>query len=295
MNSKLMGTCRNAIWAFSCFVLVVLTVAVFALPSEARADSGDDELNKYVRILHKGAPRYGVLSLGQVRLLNNSFFAEGTKYTGEVVPLKETKLLAPVVPGKVIAVALNFPNPRALKAGEIGLFSKLPSSIIATGEEIIPPPGSKALHYEGEMVVVIGERARNISEAQVADHLFGITIGNDISERSIGTNLLNIIRGKGSDTFGPLGPWVVRGLNYDDLELITRLNGKVVQKARTSKMLNSVKRAVSYISRYITLEPGDAIYMGTPGKTQPMKPGDVVEVQLEGVGTLRNTVGKPED
>ncbi|NNF79764.1 MAG: hypothetical protein HKN05_17205, partial [Rhizobiales bacterium] len=89
-------------------------------------------------------------------------------------------------------------------------------------------------------------------------------------------------------------PWVVRGLNYDDLELITLLNGKVVQRARTSKMLNSVKRTVSYISRYITLEPGDVIYMGTPGKTQPMKPGDVVEVQLEGVGTLSNTVGQPE-
>ncbi|MCP5083562.1 MAG: fumarylacetoacetate hydrolase family protein [Alphaproteobacteria bacterium] len=268
--------------------------AACALPSPAAADSGDDELNKYVRILHKGAPRYGVLSLGQVRLLDKSFFGDDPKYTGEVVALKEAKLLAPVEPSKVIAVALNYPNPRALKDGEIGLFSKLPSSIIATGEEIVPPPGSKALHYEGEMVLVMGERARNISEAEVADHIFGVTIGNDISERSIGTNLLNIIRGKGSDTFGPLGPWVVRGLNYDDLELTTRLNGKVVQQERTSKMLNSVKRMVSYISRYITLEPGDVIYTGTPGKTQPMKPGDVVEVQLEGAGTLRNTVGRPE-
>ncbi len=285
---------RNVISGFKAGALGLLVALSFSLPSPAAADSGDDELNKYVRILHQGTARYGVLSLGQVRLLDKSFFGDDPKYTGEVVALKETKLLAPVEPGKVIAVALNFPNPRALKDGEIGLFSKLPSSIIATGDEIVPPPGSKALHYEGEMVVVIGERARNISEAEVADHLFGVTIGNDISERSIGTNLLNIIRGKGSDTFGPLGPWVVRGLNYDDLELITRLNGKVVQRARTSKMLNSVKRAVSYISRYITLEPGDAIYMGTPGKTQAMKPGDVVEVQLEGVGTLKNTVGQPE-
>lgn len=295
MNSKLIRRCRNVIWVFKSAAPWLLLAAVMWVSPAAWADSGDDELNKYVRILHEGKPRYGVLSLGQVRLLSNHFFAEEAQYTGELVPLKETKLLAPVEPGKVIAVALNFPSPRALKDGEIGLFSKLPSSIIATGEEIIPPPGSKALHYEGEMVVVIGERARNISEAQVADHIFGVTIGNDVSERAIGTNLLNIIRGKGSDTFGPLGPWVVRGLKYDDLEIITRLNGKVVQKARTSKMLNSVKRTISYISRYITLEPGDAIYMGTPGKTQPMKPGDVIEVQLEGVGTLRNTVGQPED
>ena len=294
MSLKPMKLCRNVISGFKAAAFGLLIAGALTPPAPAVADSGDDELNKYVRILHQGAPRYGVLSLGQVRLLDKSFFGDDPKYTGEVVPLKDTKLLAPVEPGKVIAVALNFPNPRALKDGEIGLFSKLPSSIIATGEEIVPPPGSKALHYEGEMVVIIGERARNISEAQVADHLFGVTIGNDISERSIGTNLLNIIRGKGSDTFGPLGPWVVRGLNYDDLELTTRLNGKVVQKARTSKMLNSVKRAVSYISRYITLEPGDAIYMGTPGPTKPMKPGDVVEVQLEGVGTLKNTVGQPE-
>ncbi len=290
MNSKQMRRCRNAIWVFSALLMAFAIVLV----SPAEADSGDDELNKFVRILHEGVARYGVLSLGQVRLLDKSFFGDDPKYTGEIVALKEAKLLAPVEPAKVIAVALNYPNPRALKDGEIGLFSKLPSSVIATGEEIIPPPGSKALHYEGEMVLVIGEQARNISEAEVADHIFGVTIGNDISERAIGTNLLNIIRGKGSDTFGPLGPWVVRGLNYDDLQLTTRLNGKVVQQERTSKMLNSVKRMVSYISRYITLEPGDVIYTGTPGKTSPMKPGDVVDVQLEGVGTLRNTVGQPE-
>ena len=289
-----MKRCRNAISGFRAGVLCLgLLFGVLVCPP-ADADTGDDELNKYVRILHEGVARYGVLSLGQVRLLDKSFFGNDPKYTGETVPLKEAKLLAPVEPTKVIAVALNYPNPRALKDGEIGLFSKLPSSIIATGEEIVPPPGSRALHYEGEMALVIAERARNISEAEVADHIFGVTIGNDISERSIGTNLLNIIRGKGSDTFGPLGPWVVRGLNYDDLELTTTVNGKVVQRARTSKMLNSVSRMVSYISRYITLEPGDVIYTGTPGKTQPMNPGDVVEVTLEGVGTLRNTVGQSE-
>ncbi|MEM1197716.1 MAG: fumarylacetoacetate hydrolase family protein [Pseudomonadota bacterium] len=289
-----MTRCRNVISVFRALALGLILALTALLPVSAVADTGDDELNKYVRILHQGVARYGVLSLGQVRLLDKSFFGDDPKYTGEVVPLEGAKLLAPVEPSKVIAVALNYPNPRALKDGEIGLFSKLPSSIIATGEKIVPPPGSKALHYEGEMVVVIAERASNISEADVADHIFGVTIGNDISERSIGTNLLNIIRGKGSDTFGPLGPWVVRGLNYDDLELTTKVNGKVVQRERTSKMLNSVSRMVSYISRYITLEPGDVIYTGTPGKTQPMKAGDAVEVTLEGVGTLRNTVGEPK-
>ncbi|MEM8687703.1 MAG: fumarylacetoacetate hydrolase family protein [Pseudomonadota bacterium] len=295
MSSEPMKRCRNAISEFNALALGLALALASLSPVSVKADTGDDELNKFVRILHQGVARYGVLSLGQVRLLDKSFFGDDPKYTGEVVPLEGAKLLAPVEPSKVIAVALNYPNPRALKDGEIGLFSKLPSSIIATGEKIVPPPGSKALHYEGEMVLVIAEQARNISEAEVAEHIFGVTVGNDVSERSIGTNLLNIIRGKGSDTFGPLGPWVVRGLDYNDLELTTTLNGKVVQRARTSKMLNSVSRMVSYISRYITLEPGDVIYTGTPGRTQPMKPGDVVEVTLEGVGTLRNTVDEPAE
>ena len=127
------------------------------------------------------------------------------------------------------------------------------------------------------------------------ENIFGVTVGNDVTDRAIGTGGFSIIRGKGSDTFGPMGPWIVRGLDYDNLALSTLVNGETVQKTRTSKAINKAARIVSYISQYITLERGDVIFTGTSGTTRAMQPGDVVEVKLEGVGTLRNTVGKAPD
>lgn len=271
------------------FIWGLLGLALWCGPS--LAGQGDDELLKFVRIEHMGEVHSGILSLGQIRVLDRSFLDPEANFTGEIIPLDEVRLLTPVKPQKVIGVALNYASHGGAPARDIGIFSKLPSSLIAGGETITPPPGSDGVHYEGEMVVVIGQRASRVPEPDALDHVFGVTAGNDVTDRDIGTGGFSIIRGKGSDTFGPIGPWIVRGLNYDDLALTTRLNGKIVQQTRTSKAINKVARLVSYISQYITLERGDVIYTGTSGTTHAMRPGDVVEVTLEGVGTLKNTVG----
>lgn len=267
---------------------------VFGLhgPVMAQAVEGDDAPLRFGRFLYEGKVWYGFLSVGGVHQLDGDYMADGTRLTGKVIPLDQLTLLAPVVPGKVIAVALNYKSHGGNKKGELQFFAKLPSSVIATGEEIVPPPGSRDLHYEGEMVIVIGKRAKNVPVKTAGDYVFGVTIGNDVTERSFPFSPFHLLRSKSSDTMAPLGPWVVPGLSNDRLVLETKLNGKVVQKSSTRKMIFSTNEIVAMISRYITLEPGDVIYTGTPGTTRAMKPGDKIEVSLEGVGVLKNTVAQ---
>jgi 2-keto-4-pentenoate hydratase/2-oxohepta-3-ene-1,7-dioic acid hydratase in catechol pathway len=169
-------------------------------------------------------------------------------------------------------------------------FFKVPSALLEPGGSIVIPPGTSQCDYEGELVVVIGKKAKNVSVKQAPNYVFGVTCGNDVSARDWQKNDTQWWRAKGSDTFAPLGPMIVRGINYDDLLLTTRLNGQIKQRQRTSDLIFSVHEIVSFISQFVTLYPGDVIYTGTPGKTSPLKSGDVVEVQIEGIGTLRNKV-----
>ena len=209
--------------------------------------------------------------------------------TAGVTPIR---LLAPSTPSKVIAAGLNYRSHldgRDAPAAP-GLFAKLPSSIIGPGEPVRLPPDSEIVHAEGELVVVIGRAARNVSPDAVRDYIFGVTAGNDVSERAWQRDDLQWLRAKGSDSFGPLGPRIVTGVGWDDLRLRTRLNGQVVQDARTSDLIFSIPEIVAYASRYFTLLPGDVIYTGTPGTTASLSPGDRVEVEVEGVGVLANPV-----
>ena len=177
----------------------------------------------------------------------------------------------------------------------MAFFAKLPSAIIGQGDEIVPPPESKELHYEGELVIVMGLRTRNVSERQALKRIYGITVGNDVTEHGYGRSPFTVLKAKGADTLSPLGPWIVPGLDYDNLSLVTRVNGKVVQKSSTRNMIRSCGKIIAELSRYMTLEPGDVIYTGTPGQDPVrLKPGDVVEVHIEGVGTLKNTVAKQQ-
>ncbi|HEX4915177.1 MAG TPA: fumarylacetoacetate hydrolase family protein, partial [Vicinamibacterales bacterium] len=144
--------------------------------------------------------------------------------------------------------------------------------------------------YEAEVCVVIGKRAKNITEAQVKDHIFGVTPCNDVSERAWQKQDMQWFRAKASDTFGPMGPALVTNVDYTNLKLIGRHNGKVVQETTTDLLIFNINNIVSYVSKYITLEPGDVIFTGTPGVTQAMKPGDTFEVEVVGVATLRNKV-----
>lgn len=246
---------------------------------------------KYVRYSAAGRIAYGILDGETIRELSGSLF-ESPKPTGKVVKAADVKLLAPCEPSKVIAVGLNYKTHLGERptATYPGLFLKLPTSIIATGEDIVLPADVVNVHYEGEMVLVIGKRAHNVSAADAGQYIFGITAGNDVSEREWQKADLQWFRAKASDTFGPLGPVIVTGLNYGDLLVQTRLNGEVRQSQRTRDLIFDVPTIVSYLSRYVTLLPGDVIYTGTPGTTAAMKPGDVVEIEVEGVGVLRNTV-----
>ncbi|MCK5651217.1 MAG: fumarylacetoacetate hydrolase family protein [Gemmatimonadetes bacterium] len=261
------------------------------LDRKAASPSLQDGITRYVRFEYGGAIRYGILDGRQVTSLEGSPFGEHSM--GDLsVDISRVRLLAPVEPSNVIAVGLNYQSHLGQRAPAEypGLFSKYPTSIVGPDADIVRPPDSRNLHYEGELVIVIGKRAKNVSVAEAADYVFGVTAGNDISERDWQGADLQWIRAKGSDTFGPVGPWVVTGLDYSDLLLESRVNGEVRQSGRTSDLIFDVETIVSYVSRYITLSPGDIIFTGTPGSTRAMEPGDVVEVELEGVGVLRNTV-----
>src|SRR5574341_838592 len=263
-------------------------VALALLGAPLAAQPG---VTRYVRYAHEGRTAYGLIEGETIRELAGSIF-ESLRPTGRTVRLADVKLLAPVEPSKVIAVGLNYQSHLGNRpvAEYPGLFAKLPTSIVGPYDEIVMPPDATDLHYEGELVIVIGRKAQNVPAAEALQYVFGVTAGNDVSERAWQRNDLQWFRAKGSDTFGPLGPTVARGLNYDDLLVQTRVNGEVRQSERTRDLIFNVPTIVSYVSRYVTLLPGDVIYTGTPQSTKAMQPGDVVEVEVEGVGVLRNTV-----
>ena len=269
---------------------IVAGVAVVCLASAV--DALAQAQVRYVRYEAGGRVAWGILdNETTIRELQGSVF-DGAKPTGRTVRLADVKLLAPAEPKKVIAAGLNYRSHigQASPAKYVGLFAKFPTSLIGHEGDIIYPADATTLHYEAEICVVIGKKAQNISEAQARSHIFGVTPCNDVSERGWQKQDLQWFRAKASDTFGPLGPVIVKGLNYGDLLLQTRLNGEVVQSQRTKDLIFDVPTIVSYVSRFVTLEPGDVIYTGTPGTTRRMNPGDTVEIEIEGIGVLRNKV-----
>jgi 2-keto-4-pentenoate hydratase/2-oxohepta-3-ene-1,7-dioic acid hydratase in catechol pathway len=268
--------------------LVALLGIGWSIPAAAQAQA---PVKRYVRYSHGNITAYGVLDGETIRELKGDLFAKPVE-TGRVVKLPDVRLLAPCEPSKVIAVGLNYTSHLGERpaAAYPGLFAKLPTSIVGPDAAIVAPEDALDLHFEGELVVVIGKRAKNVSAADAPQYVFGVTAGNDVSERAWQKNDLQWFRAKASDTFGPMGPAIVTGLNYGDLLLQTRVNGVVLQSQRTKDLIFDVPAIISYVSRFVTLEPGDVIYTGTPGSTKAMKPGDIVEVEIEGIGVLRNEV-----
>jgi 2-keto-4-pentenoate hydratase/2-oxohepta-3-ene-1,7-dioic acid hydratase in catechol pathway len=247
---------------------------------------------RYVRYEAGGRVAWGILeNETTIRELQGSIF-DGAKPTGRTVRLAEVKLLAPAEAKKVIAAGLNYKSHigQASPAKYVGLFAKFPTSLIGHEGDIIYPADATNVHYEAEICIVIGKKAQNITEAQVKSHIFGVTPCNDVSERAWQKQDLQWFRAKAADTFGPMGPALVTNVDYNSLKLIGRHNGKVVQETTADLLIFSIDNIVSYVSRYITLEPGDVIFTGTPGTTQAMKPGDTFEVEIPGVGLLRNKV-----
>jgi len=250
---------------------------------------------RLVRYLLGGQVYYGAVEGEGVKRITGNPFGEHTVAASNR-PLSEVKLLPPVVPGKVIAIALNYkshlgsrPQPKRVEP-----FFKTPSCIVGPEDAIILPKDAGRVDAEGELVAVIGKRCRNVTKREDTwDYVMGFTCGNDVSAREWqnGTDKdVQWWRAKSADTFGPIGPWVLTEFDPYNSRVTTRINGQVAQDESTKDLIYSVPEIIMAVSRYITLEPGDLIFTGTPGTTQPLKPGDVVEVDIASIGVLRNPV-----
>jgi 2-keto-4-pentenoate hydratase/2-oxohepta-3-ene-1,7-dioic acid hydratase in catechol pathway len=248
----------------------------------------------YARFEVGGEKRYGIVKNDRIEELTGSLF-DDPQPSGRNFALHEVRLLAPCEPPKILAVGQNY----ASHLGERPMptrpemFYKPITSLQDPEGPIVLPDDALDVHSEGELVIVIGKTIRKASREDAESAVFGVTCGNDVSDRNWQRGAgkdVQYWRAKGCDTFGPLGPWIVTGLDYSDLLLTTRLNGEIAQQQRTSDLIFDIPGVISFISRYVTLTPGDLIYTGTPGNTHRMQPGDVVEVDIEGIGTLRNPV-----
>jgi 2-keto-4-pentenoate hydratase/2-oxohepta-3-ene-1,7-dioic acid hydratase in catechol pathway len=251
----------------------------------------DAKVVKYGRFKAGNDVHYGILEGDKLRVISGVPWEPYTK-SERLYPVADVKLLAPVESRKVFCLAGNYASHMAGQPlfTKPELFFKLPTSICAHGDDVVIPKGTEDVHYEAELVLVIGKRAKNVSKEEAAACIAGVTCGNDISARDWQKGDKQWWRAKGCDTFGPIGPWLVTGLNPDNLLVQMRVNGEEKQKERTNDLLFKSAEIVSFVSRHVTLEPGDTIFTGTPQKTTPVKPGDVMEVEIEGVGILRNKV-----
>ncbi len=255
---------------------------------------------RWVRFEGADGAQYGVVEGDMVHPVFGSPF-ERWERPGSGVPLAGVKLLVPVVPRTFYACGLNYEEHIRAVAAKIGQPPDLPSrpevgyrannALIAHGETIvIPEDATENVQYEGELVVVIGRTARNVAEKDALSCVFGYTIGNDVSERSWQKSDRTMWRSKNTDTFKPMGPWIETDVRLPDLVTKVRLNGRELIAFPTNHMIFGVERYITTITRYVTLHPGDVIWMGTEGETANMRHGDVVEVEITGIGTLRNPV-----
>jgi 2-keto-4-pentenoate hydratase/2-oxohepta-3-ene-1,7-dioic acid hydratase in catechol pathway len=262
--------------------------------------AGEDvPATRYARFQTGDRIAYGVVENEQVREIAGDLFGE-YRLTDERHDLADVQLLAPTEPRQIFALAGNYRShlstdtiPERLKIPQP--FLKAIGSLVPHEHPILLPHDATAdVHYEAELVIVMGRQARHVPVDRAHEYVFGVTAGNDVSERFWQNDPehrdVQWWRAKGTDTFGPCGPFIARGIHYDNLLLQLRLNGEVKQQERTSGMIHSVAEIVSFMSRYVTLYPGDLIFTGTPGTTSAIRHGDVVEVELEGVGVLRNPV-----
>jgi 2-keto-4-pentenoate hydratase/2-oxohepta-3-ene-1,7-dioic acid hydratase in catechol pathway len=275
------------------------------LASQLDQTAKNQTARKYVRFEHDGVTSYGLWEGDVVRHLVGDIFSDA-RPSGRTVPTRQAQFLVPCSPSKVLAVGLNYASHRVHVEGSEGIilnaagrpvpsdypgvFAKFPTSLIPHEQDIVFPIDATNVHFEGELALIVGRKAKDVAVEEAADYVFGVTICNDLVDREWLLKDLQWFRAKGSDGFGPIGPAIVTGLDYRDLALETRVNGEVRQSSSTSQLVFSPDQILSYCSRYVTLLPGDVIFTGTPGQTQSVAKGDVIEVEIEGIGILRNAV-----
>ena len=306
-------TIRAMIQSFRAFSILVAMMLVTAAPPNALAASG----THYVRYSDGVTTAFGILEGDMVHELDGDLFAN-PEPTGRVYKLADVHLLLPLDPmdvTHVVGVAGNtswradsgIPRPTVLHPR---WFTKFPTSLQRWDGDIEIYPEAMNLDWEGELVLVIGKKGRHISEEDAPDYIFGVSVGNDVSENTWYGEGMRVVEGssrprpdtnmptrmisKSSDTWAVLGKSIVAGIDYSDLRVTIKQNGELVGDGRTSNMINSPARLVSYLSRYFTLLPGDLIYTGTVPSTDAnpgrMEAGDVVEVEIENIGLVRNRV-----
>lgn len=243
---------------------------------------------RLARIEHDGNPVWAIIEGDELTLIDGDPFGAHSA-TGERVPLDGATLLCPATPTKIVAMAVNYRSHGAPVATPQP-FLKTPSALIGPGQAIVLPPDAGRVDEEGEVVAVIGRRASRISVEEVDAHVFGYTCGNDVSAREWQQADVQWWRAKSSDTFAAVGPWIETELDPEAIAFRARVNGETVQDAHTSELVFGVRECVAFISQVMTLEPGDIVYTGTPGTTAQLSAGDVVEIEAEGIGVLRNPV-----
>ncbi|AZO95483.1 fumarylacetoacetate hydrolase family protein [Halocella sp. SP3-1] len=262
---------------------------------------------KIVRFTKDNRKSYGILKEGKIQIINGGVF-DDYNLSDEVLNLEEVVLENPVNPPNIIAVGLNYQKHAEEGSQDFGrlpdapvLFVKTTNSVIGPEQDIkLPLSAPNEVDYEAELAVIIGKKAKNIEKEEVADYILGYTCGNDVSARDCQLRIdKQWARGKSFDTFCPLGPWLETELNPDNCKIQSRLNGRVMQNSNTSNMIFSAAEIISYCSKNMTLFPGTVIMTGTPegvgfAREEPvfLREGDLIEIEIEGIGVLKNTVIK---
>lgn len=251
---------------------------------------------KFIRCKYNGKASYAVLENGLVKLLAHEPY-DCIEFTGEIVPLTAVRLLPPAEPSKIVCIGKNY----KAHADEMGegqppepvLFLKPNTCIVGNEDNVVYPEISHRLDYEGELGVIIGKRATKVEEGHSDEFIFGYTCLNDVTARDIQkspTQGTQWTRGKGFDTFCPIGPVIATDLDNRNLDICTRVNGETKQSSNTGLMSHDVDSLICFITEGMTLLPGDIVATGTPEGIGSMKRGDTVEVEIEGIGVLRNHI-----
>lgn len=248
---------------------------------------------KITRYVHQGTPRYGIVENGELYEAQGDLF-DGLQKGNHVGKLEDAELLVPVEPTKIVAIGLNYAlhvtenDPTREVPTEPVMFMKPTTALLPHGGVIKLPPADR-IDYEAELCMVIGREAYRVSEADALDYVLGYTCGNDVSHRDYQRKDGQWVRAKGFNTFAPLGPVIETELDPNNVKIQSRLNGEVKQDNHTSNLIFKPETLIAAITDVMTLYPGDVIMTGTPEGVGPMVPGDTIEIEIEGIGVLRNT------
>jgi len=255
---------------------------------------------KWCRFQADGKTAYGRID-GETVIAIDAAPWESHTETSRKYPLSSVKLLAPTMPTTFFCVGINYREHIIAAAKRRGVEPQFPqrpdvgyranNALCGHEDPIVKPADSgEVFQYEGELVAIIGKQARKVPAEKALDYVFGWTIGNDVSERTWQRNDRTMFRAKNCDTFKPMGPWIVTGADIDAMQTTIRLNGRVTEAFKTNNMIFDAPTYISEVSRYCTIEPGDVMWMGTDGIPENMTVGDVCEIEISGIGVLRNKV-----